>query len=338
LSLLRGRARFDAHPTRAGDPGDGISLLALTPTYLPEHRRGAEVTLHLVLQALHARGYECTVMVEHAKQPEQTIDGIRVVERRTGDAAGLPSRADVVLAQLDARWSGMKLAARHRHPFVYYMHIGATPRSHLSGHPDLTVFSSRFLEQRHPWITPSLVVHPPIRAADYRTEPGTAITLVNLTEEKGAPLFWDLAGRLPARQFLAVRGWGPQLVPSTVPSNVDVIGPLDDMRAAYSRTRVLLAPTVYESFGRVPLEAAISGIPTIAHPADGLREALGEAAVWVDRDDADAWVRAIEALDDDEWYRARAAAALDQFASYDSDAEIDALDRALRALLVRAAR
>jgi glycosyltransferase involved in cell wall biosynthesis len=314
-----------------------VQLLAVTPTYLPDHRRGAEVTLHAVLRMLRDRGWSCAVMVGDGDTVDE-IDGIAVLGGRAARAAFLPERADVVLGQLDARWTAMKLAARHRHPFVYYMHIGGTPRSHLSGHPDLTIFSSRFLQQRHPWITPALVVHPPVDATAYRTDrsdPGSAITLVNLTEEKGAPLFWTLAERLPEREFLAVRGSGPQLVPSTIPTNVEVVGPIDDMRAVYARTRVLLAPTVYESFGRVPIEAGISGIPTIAHPADGLREALGDAPVWVDRADVDGWLDALVQLDDAETYRARSEAARARSATFDSPAEVEELDRALRSLVRR---
>jgi glycosyltransferase involved in cell wall biosynthesis len=159
---------------------------------------------------------------------------------------------------------------------------------------------------------------------------------VNLTEEKGADLFWALAEREPEREFLAVRGWGPQLVPPRVPRNVDIVGPIDDMRMVYSRTRVLLAPTVYESFGRVPLEAGVSGIPTIAHPAEGLREALGDAPLWVDRNDVDGWIDALRQLDDPERLRQLGDAARAQSARYDHDLALDELDRTLRSLTRRA--
>jgi hypothetical protein len=337
LSLLRARARIgvahDAHRTRTEN--GGLEILAITPTYVPHQRRGAEVTLHLVLRALQDRGHTCSVIVG-AADADEDVDGIQVFGRTALHDARRAADADIVLAQLDAWWSGMTLAARRRRPFVYYMHIGGTPRSHLVGVPDLTLFSSELLQRRHEWLAPSLVVHPPIVAADYATEPGGRITLVNLTEEKGASVFWALAERLPDHEFLGVRGWGPQCVPTTVPTNVELVGPVDDMRAVYARTRVLLAPSVYESFGRVPLEAGVSGIPTIAHPAEGLREALGAAPLWVDRDDIDAWVDAVRSLDDAECFRTRALAARAQFDRYDSDAELDALDRVLRALAAHA--
>jgi glycosyltransferase involved in cell wall biosynthesis len=66
----------------------------------------------------------------------------------------------------------------------------------------------------------------------------------------------------------------------------------------YAQTSVILAPSRYESWGRVPLEAAVSGIPTIAHPTRGLRESLGTAALFADRDSPDEWERSVRLLED----------------------------------------
>jgi len=51
------------------------------------------------------------------------------------------------------------------------------------------------------------------------------------------------------------------------------------MRAAYGRSRLLLAPSRWvESWGRVASEAQISGLPVIATKSGGLPEAVGRAA------------------------------------------------------------
>jgi glycosyltransferase involved in cell wall biosynthesis len=64
----------------------------------------------------------------------------------------------------------------------------------------------------------------------------------------------------------------------------------------YARTRVLLMPSERETWGRVGVEAMCSGIPVIAHPTEGLRESLGVAGMFVDRDDVAGWVRTVHKL------------------------------------------
>jgi glycosyltransferase involved in cell wall biosynthesis len=73
---------------------------------------------------------------------------------------------------------------------------------------------------------------------------------------------------MPRQGFLFVVGaYGRQVRPRL--ANVQVIPPVawDRMReAVYARTRVLLMPSEYESYGRCGVEAAHAGVPTIAHP------------------------------------------------------------------------
>jgi glycosyltransferase involved in cell wall biosynthesis len=55
----------------------------------------------------------------------------------------------------------------------------------------------------------------------------------------------------------------------------------------------------------VAIEAACSGIPTIAHPSPGMREALGDAATWVRRTAPSQWVDALRRLSErDAWVEA----------------------------------
>lgn len=323
-------ARVRSVPTHpAGGSRSTLRILALTPTYVPKHRRGAEVTLHQLLVDLQQRGHEVRV-VAGAGDRAGTFDGIDVRVRSSRRAVLRDGEwADIVFGQLTDRWSALSLGARARRPVVYLMHIGGTAKRALYGAPDLTVFCSHALRARHPWIAPAIVVHPPIDAARYATTRGDAITLVNLTAAKGAGLFYTLAAREPERQFLAVRGWEPELRVGTPPANCTVLDQVDDMREVFSRTRVLLVPSEYEAYGRVGLEAAVSGIPTIAHPADGLVEALGTAALWADRADPEAWIACLRSLDDPTEYERRSVAARARFEALDPATEIAALERAL---------
>jgi glycosyltransferase involved in cell wall biosynthesis len=147
----------------------------------------------------------------------------------------------------------------------------------------------------------SIVVRPPVDPAAYETTPGDLVTQISLTEGKGGHLFWAVAKALPGTSFLAVRGsYGDQILPDPVPANVTVTGPFDGRRMreqVYARTRILLVPSDYESWGRVATEAMCSGIPVIAHRAEGgLAENLGDAAIWADRGDPGTWVQEIQRL------------------------------------------
>ncbi len=166
-----------------------------------------------------------------------------------------------------------------------------------------------------------MVVRPPISAAQYRTVPGDAVTLVNLSAWKGAHVFYALARRMPGTPFLGVRGWGDQVIPNTVPHNVELLEPTDDMQSVFSRTRILLAPSWSEGFPRTPIEAAASGIPVVAHTCDGLREVLGDSGIYADRDDVDAWQTALTILQDSNTYRQASINIAGRFA------ELEALSR-----------
>ncbi len=82
--------------------------------------------------------------------------------------------------------------------------------------------------------------------------------------------------------FLGVRGaYGRQVMPPPRLPNCEVLDSVTgkEMRThVYGRSRVMLMPSLYESWGRVAVEALASGIPVIAHPTPGLVESLGEAA------------------------------------------------------------
>jgi glycosyltransferase involved in cell wall biosynthesis len=186
---------------------------------------------------------------------------------------------------------------------------------------DLAIFCSTGLQQRTAWPGRQLVVYPPVLLDEHRVErTGDAITIASLSREKGAELFWELARRLPAERFIGVRGgWGEQIIPANRPANV-ALQPHQgtDLRAVFQQTRIVLAPSQHlgagsrmwtENWGRVVVEAAASGIPTIATPTPGPLEALGDAGIFHERNEPDAWVDAIRALRDPAVYQERSARA-----------------------------
>lgn len=164
------------------------------------------------------------------------------------------------------------------------------------GRPALAVFNSHSLLHESGYDGHAIVCHPVLRPERYATKPGTAITLVNLSESKGALLFDQIARFLPGRDFLGVKGgYSPQV--EIARPNLTVIRSTRNMRDdVYAKTGILLMPSKAETFGLVAAEAMCSGIPVIAHPTPGLIECLGHAGLYADRDDLDGWIDVISDL------------------------------------------
>jgi glycosyltransferase involved in cell wall biosynthesis len=107
--------------------------------------------------------------------------------------------------------------------------------------------------------------------------------------------------------------------PLPLGGNIDWVPFSDDVRTILRRTRILLVPSYYESFGRVAVEAMVNGIPVLySKPAktspypggsiEGMQSWIGDAAIQCDRDRIEEWVSAIERLDDEETYADLSAA------------------------------
>jgi glycosyltransferase involved in cell wall biosynthesis len=204
--------------------------------------------------------------------------------------------------------------------------VNALTLATLRGHPcALTVVNSESMFTELAGHTgETMVVRPPVDSAEYATTPGDHVTLINLSRDKGAEVFYQLAERLPDRKFLAVQGgYGVQILDDL--PNVTIVPHLPPERMrdeVYARTRVLLMPSAHESYGRVGVEAMCSGIPVIAHPTDGLRESLGDAGVFVDRDDIDGWENALRRLLDGRRWRHASARARRRVTELDPAADV----------------
>ncbi|MFD3568441.1 glycosyltransferase family 4 protein [Streptomyces sp. NPDC058667] len=279
----------------------------------PQHNAGAEHMLVSMLRPLVERGHDVQVWLSRYGEASEPYDyrGIRVVplEARL-DFSTAVRRADVLLSHLECVPSTAALARGYGKPLGVICHNTHRPtfRDMAAGGTALAVYNSRWMEAEaelffaeYPkTVRPaeSLVVRPPVFADEYATKPGKAVTLINCNPEKGGRVLESLARRMPDQQFLAVRGaYGEQILPDL--PNVEVVEHVDGQQMrerVYARTRVLLMPSSYESWGRAGVEALASGIPVVAHPTPGLCESLGEGGVFVDRNDIDGYEAVLRKL------------------------------------------
>jgi glycosyltransferase involved in cell wall biosynthesis len=313
-----------------------MRIVAVVHKYPPVHNAGAEWMLHAILRRLVARGDRATVVCGVQPAGVWSLDGVNVIApANPARIPGLVRRADVVLTHLDLTHRAIDAASRHARPLVHLVHNDEQLRFHKVRSRDaaLVVYNSRWLADRVRFPTRSLVVHPPVHVADYATTPGRSVTLVNVTAAKGAQTWYAAARALPSVPFLGVQGaYGLQIARNDSP-NVRMIRNTASIREdVYAETRVLLMPSLYESWGRVGIEAACSGIPTIAHPTPGLLESLGDAGTFVDRDDPAAYVEALRPLlGDDDLYREAGARARARAVELEarSEEQLDELEAAL---------
>ncbi|HEX9994499.1 MAG TPA: glycosyltransferase family 4 protein [Acidimicrobiales bacterium] len=277
-------------------PG-GLRVLGHFHGYPPHQNAGAEWYAHEVMVGLRDRGADVRVLNTTGRTGEP-LEGIAVTRDRQAYRW-----ADVVLTHLDCTRRAVTLAKQSHRPVVHLVH-NHRQLAHWRvrrSEADLVVANSRWVADTLHWPGPMVVARPHVPVARYTTKPGDRVTLVNLYPDKGADVFWHLAERMPDVGFLGVRGgYGTQDV-RTLP-NVDVVDNTPRMRDdVYARTKVLVVPSVYESWGRVAVEAMCSGIPVVACPTSGLRESLGDAGVFATTaDDFAAEVRRL--LDDPAWY------------------------------------
>ena len=326
LRLARPRQRSNS---------DLLRVLVHVPEYPPDAQGGAEQSIRAIAKYLVGTGHDVTVISEAAVEPYE-LDGVDVVPPGSRRALrSLYRWADVAIAQRRSAVRSQMLAGTSGIPFVLCVRdIGEWTRLPVT--PDLTVFNAQFQRDLFDFDSPSVVVYPPIELADFATTPGDRVTLVNMNERKGASLFLEIVKRMPNVQFLGVTGmWGEQVLPGEPLPNLEIVNASVDPRDVYGRTRVLLLPSRWETFGRVAVEAGASGIPVVATPNPGTIEALGDAVLYAQRDDLGSWIRAIDRLGDETEYAHWSSRISEAVTRFEGNEQLEAFAHALTAVVGR---
>lgn len=270
---------------------------------------GGETTLHDLLTPLVADGWDVDLVLSQRSKNDRgdyTIDGVRVHDYTDKQQPNrmIPS-ADVVISHLGGAQRAGIIARGNKIPSVQVIHNDLDYTKAMARHAQFLVYNTEwvlesFRNSRHVR-PPGMVVHPPVDPAKYRVRSKRKyITLVNLSDgdggpyDKGSRMFYEMAKRFPEEQFLGVIGaYGHQDIREM--PNVTIVPNDDDIKKYYAQTKIVLSPSNYESYGRISVEAACSGIPSITSLAPGFRE-HGVASHLVDYLDTDGWERAIRSV------------------------------------------
>lgn len=288
---------------------------------------GAETYLHDTLKYLVKKGHRVVVFLSGWTTQATSVDGVQLrshLNRTLLDEVA--ANSDILITQLDGTPLAQHIAEKHHLPLVQIVHnTNEFTEGFLAYGVNLAVYNADWVSEYHesvrmgPMTTywagkgkarfqlrrqtewDSIILKPPIDVKDYavRPNPRGNITLVNPCDNKGQHIFYELARRCPDLTFMpVVGGYQPTKQKFVDLPNVVKHEHVKDMKIVFEKTAVVLMPSTYESYGRVAVEAACAGIPSVVSSTPGLLEAMGDGA---------SYVRPVEAGDlssVDEWERA----------------------------------
>lgn len=275
------------------------TILAYVHAYVPYHNAGAETTLHDILRYLVLEGWEAHVVVLDQKEDEYVHEGVQVhVSANRKKVLEYIGISDVTISHLEHSKRTHLVSQRWGKPSVHLVHNTHPLTKQWAASADALIFNTTWVSEHKnfaDFTQPWTVALPAVDPSRYKTSRGKSVTLINLWPDKGAEIFYKMAEEFPEVPFLGViGGYGEQVIRDL--PNVTIMEHTSDMKKVYGETKVLLMPSKYESYGRVGVEAMASGIPVIAHPTEGLRESLGDAGTFADREVPGEWKKALSDL------------------------------------------
>lgn len=259
-------------------------------------KSGSEWNAHDINKWLMSKGHVVKVMTSKQNNENYEYDGIQVFNR-SHDWYFHHDWADIIFTQLDFAGDVAMDCKTSKKPAVWFAH-NTFMYSSVRTHRELNVvYNSIWNSEVCKYANNGFVLPPPVDIAHYRVQKGDKIALINLNNNKGANMFYQIAEAMPDKQFLAVQGGYGQQIYKELP-NIEFLANQSDIRIAYRKTRILLMPSQYESWGRTATEAMASGIPVICSDLPGLRENCNDAATYCKPDRLDEWVKAIRNVEE----------------------------------------
>ena len=285
-----------------------MRLLAEIHGYPPHHNSGAEWMAHHVFRYMAQQGHEVVILLNFESylgkvDKPYEFEGVKVVNDKEWRI--YYAWCDIVFTHLDKTGKAYNRAKLFKRPLVHFIHndYKNVVVENMNGISQHAIYNANWVrdavKDRQKYISRSIVVHPPVYVDDYKVKRiNDYITLINLNPNKGGDFLQKLAKRMPDRKFMGVMGsYGHQLMDVKI-KNIHYLENTGDIKKVYKRTRILLMPSIYESYGRTAIEACSSGIPVICNSTPGLRESLGKSGIYCNRENIEEWVKAIENLDD----------------------------------------
>lgn len=266
-----------------------MKILSYTATYVGSgHQAGSEVTLHDSMVALKRSGHQVMAL---ASRPFKDGSGSYVIDGVPVQAFGSKQdpdlyfpKFDLVLTQFECAQRAWYIGMKHNIKTIQMVHNNTEYATNLATrYNDALVYNAHHVaesirKEMPKDNRPNMVFHPLVDPKRYEVSSSREyITLVNLSDgtepfyNKGYETFYYLAEKFPDERFLGVKGaYGEQVVRDL--PNVTVVEHTSNILDIYRKSKIVLMPSQIESWGRVAIEAACSGIPSLTSTTPGLLE------------------------------------------------------------------
>ena len=277
-----------------------MTVAALTHGYPPFWNMGGEVSLHRTMCAVNDRKVVFT-----ATEQEYSFEGVEVKKINISDVLDIQSHpgpiakqllevnAKVVIGQNELSLPAVKAASICGAVSIVNVHtppkFGGNIREAVVN-SDYAIYNTQTAATQ--WGEPdAMVIHPPInKIPSNASANGDAYTLLSSLRNKGVQVVLDLAKLYPDKRFIIVRspaepthGLTDLEERAALLPNVELHPrvPPEEVYKYFEQTRILLVPSMYETYGMSAIEAAGYGIPSVHVDTPHVREGIGEAAVLI---------------------------------------------------------
>lgn len=281
--------------------------------YPPEHNAGAEWMAHCMNLYLVKHGWTVNVILPPSYKLRK-FQGVNCYTfNNTKECEEVIGKSKILLSYLDFEQRTVEIAEKAKKPCVLVMHNWMR-KSYLKKYKQMSNSQNIYLIHNSLWIKnlynyigfDSIIVYPPVSYKDYEVldRQRKYVTLINLNDNKGGNVLIQIAKKMPDVQFMGVGGGYDTQIRDEKLENITYVNNTPEIKEIYKQTDILLVPSRQESWGRVAVEAISSGIPVIANPTPGLREALDYCGIFISRNEIDEYVKMIRKLKtDDNYYK-----------------------------------
>ena len=297
-------------------------ILVYVKLYAHKNKAGGEIYLHRFLKGLK-QDKNILVMVESDQYHEYTYDGIKIVETNEKHSIFNILQFETIITQLDFLPKVNDFALKNEKRVVNIFHC-SVPNNipYYKNDNIIKIFNSNYVknmalhDSNLKKINNSFLLYPYIDFEKYSMiqktiEDREYITFINPQRSKGGDVVEQLAKMYPDKKFMIVKGGYylhlQELHRYKKLPNCHIINNTSNMiKNVYSKTRILLMPSRYETYGMCVSEAQACGIPTISNcKSGGLVENLGKIQLYgiTPEEDANAsnineYCKCIDLLDD----------------------------------------